>query len=136
MGSRRGVVAEDLYRFHWVKNPVISPLDGTIVYEMQKVNKKQDGYDSHLRRMQADGSEDIQWTAGTHDRAPAWSPDGKQLAFLRKQESDSHFQIWIMSAYGGEAHQVTHLAEGVGSFVWSPDSQSLLIAATNNVSSQ
>lgn len=134
MGSRRGVIAEDLYRFNWVKNPVISPLDGTIVYEVQKVNAKQDGYDSHLRRIQADGSEDIQWTAGQSDRSPAWSPHGKQLAFLRKSGADQHPQVWIMSAYGGEAHQVTEMADGVSSFLWSPDSQLLLIAATNKSS--
>lgn len=134
MGSRRGLEAEDLYRLNWVKNPVISPLDGTIVYETQKVNAKHDGYESHLRRMNADGHEDIQWTAGKNDRAPAWSPDGKQLAFLRKHEADEHTQIWLISAYGGEAYKATDLAEGVDSFVWSPDSQSLLIASTNKQS--
>jgi dipeptidyl aminopeptidase/acylaminoacyl peptidase len=63
---------------------------------------------------------------------PAWSPDGKLLAFTMDagDEKDAKPQVWFMYADGGEAWQVTKHKSGVRGFEFSPDSKTLLLLAT------
>jgi dipeptidyl aminopeptidase/acylaminoacyl peptidase len=63
---------------------------------------------------------------------PAWSPDGKLLAFIMDagDEKDAKPQVWFMYADGGEAWQVTKHKSGVRSFQFAPDSKTLLLVAT------
>lgn len=53
-----------------------------------------------------------------HDRDPAWSPDGKQIAFTRKVNlSDFFGEVWLMNADGSGQRRLT---QGGGP-KWSPD---------------
>lgn len=127
MSEKRVITAEDLHRMHWVNDPVVSQQSGAIAYVSKTVNDKHDGYRSHIRLMDADGSRDIPFTAGEQDAAPAWSPNGSRIAFLRKHEDAR--QIWIIPADGGEARVITNVEHGVSAFKWSPDGESLLLKA-------
>jgi dipeptidyl aminopeptidase/acylaminoacyl peptidase len=51
--------------------------------------------------------------------APAWSPDGAQLAFLHRG------QVHVVPATGGEPRAITSAPTGVMAFQWSPDGRSL-----------
>jgi dipeptidyl aminopeptidase/acylaminoacyl peptidase len=53
----------------------------------------------------------------------AFSPDGSQIAFLADDGTgkDSHTQIFVMPAAGGDARAVTHGKSDVEQFVWRPD---------------
>ena len=62
-----------------------------------------------------DGGTPRRLTAGPADAAPAWSPDGSRLAFLREG------QVHVLAADGGEPEKVTDLPLGAGAPVWSPD---------------
>jgi len=59
---------------------------------------------------------------------PAWSPDGKQLAFVRTV--DSKAQIFILSLAGGEPLQLTKFKYGASSPRWSPDGKQIAFAAS------
>ena len=64
------------------------------------------------------GARQLTSDQGRHS-SPAWSPDGKLIAFL----SDRHGkkQVFLLPADGGEARQFTDLEQGVaGPPVWSP----------------
>lgn len=125
MTDKRLITPEDLYRMHWLNDPVVSPASGAIAYVHKSVSEKFDGYRSHIRLLPAVGTQDIPFTSGEADAAPAWSPNGSELAFLRKKGDKP--QIWIMPANGGEARPVTDMKHGVSAFKWSPDSTRLLI---------
>lgn len=125
MTDKRLITPEDLYRMHWVNDPVVSPASGAIAYVHKSVSEKFDGYRSHIRLLPAEGNQDVPFTSGEADAAPAWSPDGSELAFLRKKGDKP--QIWIMPANGGEARPVTDLKHGVSAFKWSPDCTRLLV---------
>lgn len=60
--------------------------------------------------------------------APAWSPDGKRLAFVRAV--DGKPQIFILSLGGGEAWQLTKSALGAFNPKWSPDGSRILYASS------
>jgi dipeptidyl aminopeptidase/acylaminoacyl peptidase len=82
----------------------------------------------------ADGSDDLQFTRGTKScTAPAFSPDGRSLAFLSarshakktKDEKSPKTQLWVMGVDGGEARQLTEAKSSISSFAWSPDGGSV-----------
>jgi dipeptidyl aminopeptidase/acylaminoacyl peptidase len=64
----------------------------------------------------------------THDdvdhAAPAWSPDGRRLAFVRARggvDDYNLFDLWISDAAGGSARQVSSDIGRVVAPAWSPD---------------
>ncbi|MEN9685388.1 MAG: hypothetical protein RLZZ28_1174 [Bacteroidota bacterium] len=59
---------------------------------------------------------------------PAWSPDGKQLAFVRTV--DGKAQVFILSFEGGEPIQLTKSKYGAGNPKWSPDGKQILYSAS------
>ncbi|MCJ8011751.1 S9 family peptidase [Paenibacillus sp. KQZ6P-2] len=127
MSEKRVMTAGDLYRMQWVSDPAVSPENGATVYILKSVNSKHDGYVTQTRMIHPDGNGDVPFTAGEQDGAPQWSPDGSQLAFLRKK-GDAR-QVWLIPAHGGEAQALTELKHGVSAFKWSPDGLALLLKA-------
>ncbi len=67
-------------------------------------------------------------SSGAHDREPAWSPDGRHIAFASDRSGEE--EIWVMAQDGrGEAEQLTG-TEGASTglhydLAWSPDSRFL-----------
>jgi len=59
---------------------------------------------------------------------PAWSPNGKQLAFTRAVEEKS--QIFILSLEGGEPVQLTSFKYGANNPKWSPDGKRILFSSS------
>lgn len=58
---------------------------------------------------------------------PAWSPDGKQLAFVRTV--DGRPQIFVLSFTGGESMQLTKFKYGAAAPRWSPDGKRIAFVA-------
>ena len=59
---------------------------------------------------------------------PTWSPDGKQLAFVRVV--DTKPQIFLLSFDGGEPTQLTKFKYGAGSPKFSPDGKKILFSTS------
>ena len=59
---------------------------------------------------------------------PAWSPDGKQIAFTRSVEYK--MQIFILSMEGGEPMQLTKHKYGATNPKWSPDGKKILFSSS------
>jgi len=74
----------------------------------------------------ADGTDQRNLTAGydKNDGAPAWSPDGNNIAFVRIIQGKE--QIFLMSADGSNLKRVTNNASNNGQPAWSPDSSKLV----------
>src|SRR4030095_12304340 len=56
-----------------------------------------------------------------------WSPDGKQLAFVRAV--DGKPQVFLLPLDGGEAAQLTKFKYGAGTPRWSPDGKQILFSS-------
>ncbi|HMD48635.1 MAG TPA: prolyl oligopeptidase family serine peptidase, partial [Bryobacteraceae bacterium] len=131
--DRRPIAETDLYSFQWVANPRISPDGSRIVYTHVRVNAKHDGYETALWIISSTGGAARQLTSGPRDTSPAWSPDGKTLAFVRAPEKDGKTQpaqIYLLAMDGGEARPLTDLPKGAGAPQWSPDGRSIAFSST------
>ncbi len=66
-------------------------------------------------------------TPGVRELAPAWSPDGRWMAYLSDQSGE--YEIWLRPADGkGEAKQLTKGADTYKMQMgWSPDSKHLVV---------
>lgn len=65
------------------------------------------------------------------DTAPAISPDGSKLAFVRLENRPGSLpQVWLMPlSQPGEARQITHLEFGAVAPRWQPDGHGLLVSS-------
>ncbi len=63
------------------------------------------------------------------DRAPRWSPDGKQLAFYSNRSG--HYEIWTIQPGGGNLKQLTFFSDPVCAYpAWSPDGEKMSFYAS------
>nr|MDQ3402978.1 S9 family peptidase [Actinomycetota bacterium] len=85
-------------------------------------------YRGGLRRVPLDGGPVRDFTQGFRDSAPAISPDGTQVAFLRAAPSVKP-QLYVMPVDGGDARALTDLPLGAGAPVWAPDSRRIAFTA-------
>jgi TolB protein len=79
--------------------------------------------DGSGQRLLSGGLTDIYW--------PAWSPDGKRIAFVFRNPHGEQDEIWIATADGSGVRQVTRIRSHTGNLsgcfnpAWSPDARRL-----------
>ena len=74
--------------------------------------------------MNADGSQIRRLTQTKSINCwPAWSPDGKQIAFFFKQ--DATYEIYVMNADGSAQRNLTQHPSQDNYAAWSPDGKRL-----------
>jgi dipeptidyl aminopeptidase/acylaminoacyl peptidase len=125
-------VPADLARLAEVGEPAFAPDGESVVYAVTVTNLARDAKQADLWRVGYDGRDRTQLTNTPRkdEWAPAWSPDGRWLAFLSDRgDDDARTQVWAMPAGGGEARALTNLPGGVADFEWSPDSRRLALVA-------
>ena len=71
-----------------------------------------------------ESNEVIQLTTHTAgDGAPAWSPDGKKIAFASERTGNP--DIWVMDSDGGNLRQLTTHTALDAAPAWSPDGKKI-----------
>lgn len=58
---------------------------------------------------------------------PAWSPDGRHIAYLRRDTGPT--QLWVVASDGSGGRQVTHTSVDVDAFAWTPDGTGIAYAS-------
>ncbi len=91
---------------------------------------------AHIWTLPAGGGEATQLTAGPlTDCFPAWSPDGKTVAFIRRrgEATKAIFNLFTIPSTGGEIKQITSDSDRVMQFGigWSPDVSQIAYFSTD-----
>jgi len=137
----RPITAEDLWAFPRVGAPALSP-DGkrfavaVTTYDMEKNESR-----SRIWVAPTSGGEPVAFTsADVSSSEPAFSPDGRFLAFIRKAAASAAAagkpapagagkpQLWVLPLDGGEPRCLTNLPLGCFDPKWLPDGSGLIVA--------
>ncbi|NEM04835.1 S9 family peptidase [Geodermatophilus normandii] len=115
----------DLALLHTPGTPTVSPDGRMAVVAVGRPDLDADTYRAQLWAVPTDGSAPARpLTSGARDSAPAFSPDGRWLAYLSAADG-GHPQVHLLPTAGGAPRRLTDAPLGAGAPVWSPDSRRL-----------
>ena len=121
-----GLSAEQMWTLARLGDPTISPDGGLAVVPVTRYDLKDNKSYTDLWLFPTDGTPGRQLTSDkASDTTPAFSPDGRQVAFLSKRGDDRENQIYVIAVDGGEARRVTSVPTGAGALKWFPDGTKL-----------
>jgi len=119
-------------------NPRISPDGRRVVYEVVSTNWEDNSFDRNLWLAEVASGEVRQLTSAKKSSTGAeWSPDGKWIGFVSDRPAQisgspaDKRQVYVMSADGGEAQQLTKAENGVSNFDWAPDSKRIAFTTSD-----
>jgi len=103
------------------ESPSLSPDGNWVAYQWR--GEKQENLDIYVKELDGPGFNRLT-TDPADDSSPAWSPDGRQIAFLRA--SDDRVMLHLISPLGGGERKLAEV--GLGSLSWSPDGKNIAFA--------
>src|SRR6185295_5161346 len=125
----RPITVNDLLSLPRISEPRLSP-DGTrVVYTVAApdLNANRTARDVWIATLATGETRAL--TTGGHDGGAQWSPDGASIAFISTRNGST--QVYLTSADGSNAKQVTSISTDADGILWAPDGQSIVF--TSNV---
>ena len=127
--SARDFEIDDLFRFHRVSDPQLSPDGHSVLFVETDALKAENATRSSLWIVAAEGGAPRQLTKpAKHDTHPRWSPDGRWIAF--ESDRGGGHQIWVLPAAGGESFKLTTVSTEASQPVWSADGRQIAFVSS------
>jgi Tol biopolymer transport system component/DNA-binding winged helix-turn-helix (wHTH) protein len=105
--------------------PALSPDGNQVAFSEYEGGKSSGIYTTLIG-----GEKPVQLTDNPGDYSPTWSPDGRQIAFVRSFEKD--MAIYVVPALGGTLHRLYRgPSNGSARLNWSPDGSVLAFSESS-----
>lgn len=124
------LTVEDLWRVKRLGPPALSPDGQWVVVEVTTYRMEENDSTSNLWLLATNGGTAARrlTTRPGKNSDPAWSPDGKQIAFVSKPVGESG-QVFLIPPEGGQAKQLTDMPMSPFGLKWSGDGKALFCIA-------
>jgi Tol biopolymer transport system component len=112
-----------------VRAPSLSPDGNHVVFSWTGV--KQDNPDLYVQQIGAGSPLRLTTDAG-NDYSPSWSPDGRTIAFLRREPTGGTSEVRLIAPLGGPERKLAEIKPRLALFrpnsvAWCPDSTCVLV---------
>jgi len=129
LAEAKPLTAESVWQVARPAGLTVSPDGRRAVFSLTRYNLKTDKGNADLQLIELPGGKTTPLTQhADSDTQPAWSPDGRNIAFLSKRGHEQN-QLFVLPVFGGEAKNITQLPVAVSSPVWLPDGKQILFVA-------
>lgn len=136
IGQNKGELIKitDMLQMKQMSGLSLSPDGSKAVFVLNSIEQEGDSkwefrYTNQLYLVASDGSSTPKALTNKESAGqPSWSPDGKQLAFVRSIEGKP--QIFLLSFEGGEPMQLTKFKYGASNPKWSPDGKQIVFGVS------
>ncbi|HSB36251.1 MAG TPA: S9 family peptidase [Thermoanaerobaculia bacterium] len=117
---------DDVWALPRVGTPALSPDGTTAAFTVSVWDPEEDKSNADIWLLDvASGASRKLTSHKASDTSPAFSPDGRRVAFLSKRDGDKATQLYVIATDGGEAERLTEMPSGVSSPKWFPDGKKI-----------
>src|ERR1700733_14683534 len=106
--TKRAMTFDDMIKLHRLGGATISKDGKWVAYSVSTPDLEADRSVTNVWMVSASGDDPLRVRQGGREISPAWSPDGKTLAFLSARDGNS--QVYLLSLEGGEARKLTQIS--------------------------
>jgi parallel beta-helix repeat protein len=101
----------------------------TLKYKILKYNVEMIEYLHNLYTIEADGSNPTLIMEDVTELSPVWSPDGKKIAFIKRNVEKRGQGIFVAESDGSDYKQLTNASSFDYGPAWSPDGKMIAFAS-------
>ena len=129
LADASGLTAEKVWQVARPSGLTVSPDGQRAIFSLTRYDLATDQGNADLQLLELNSGKMTPLTRhADHDSQPAWSPDGRQVAFISKRGASTN-QLWLMPVFGGEARALTDLPVAVTAPRWFHDGKRILFVA-------
>jgi dipeptidyl aminopeptidase/acylaminoacyl peptidase len=135
--GKRAFTVDDVAKIKTIESVATSPDGGRALYVLRSMNLDENRFDNDIYMVPMSSGESLRLTEDGKSGLPAWSPDGRKIAYVQGVEEGK--RIWLMDPEGENRrkvadYQISNASLGVSTVgeavLWSPDGSRLAFLAT------
>ncbi|MCM3875331.1 MAG: S9 family peptidase [Thermoanaerobaculia bacterium] len=129
--AKKSFGVDEIWAVSRVGTPVLSRDGKRVAYTIATYDLEENRSNADVWLLELSGGAPRRLTANkASDTSPAFSPDGRRLAFLSKRDGDAATELYVLPVDGGEPERVTDMPTSVASPKWFPDGKKIAFLAS------